>query len=170
MRDGWGQVRGRGTDLSQRSWEWGRGSRLRREFQPELEGPDISQLGREGLSAPLPPGLFACWELCGEADTLDFRLPESPYPGWEKPSNVRSGSLLHRPFCHREEIPRGGAGLPEVTQLPARPQGPCSPPASSHTDQSEMSSLGTDQGDMPIHFLHKDLEAREKGHPSPTTA
>lgn len=26
----------------------GEGSSLRKEFQPELEGPDISQLGREG--------------------------------------------------------------------------------------------------------------------------
>lgn len=40
-------MRGRGTSLSLRSGEWG-GERTEEEFQPELEGPDISQLEREG--------------------------------------------------------------------------------------------------------------------------
>lgn len=48
MQDGWGQVRGRGTNPSQKSREWGGENGQRREFQPELEGPDISQLEREG--------------------------------------------------------------------------------------------------------------------------
>ena len=93
MQDGWGQVRGRGQSVTE---EQGTGWREQpgREFQPELEGPDVSQLeSKEEVESPHlrllflplcppPPGRFACWELCVGAETLD-----SGDSGWEKPSH-----------------------------------------------------------------------------------
>lgn len=156
MQDGWGQVRGRGQSVTV---EQGTGWREQpgRQFQPELEGPDVSQLeSKEEVESPHLPLL-----------SLPLRPPPPPAPRalrllgvvcWSRNSRFQEtqGGKSHDTkewafpvqtllFLRRHPI---AADLPKVTQLPARSldssswSTPC-----SHTDQSEPSSLGTGQGD-----------------------
>lgn len=88
---------------------------LGREFQAELEGPDISQLEREGTAGepqpPTPRALCLLGTVSGKA------------------IKYRSVNLQSRPFLYREEkpLPERGADLPKVAWLQPDPRAPARP-------------------------------------------
>ena len=87
MQDGWGQVRGRGQSVTV---EQGTGWREQpgRQFQPELEGPDVSQLeSKEEVASPHLPLL-----------SLPLRTTTTPPPPRPQGASPAGSCVLEQKF------------------------------------------------------------------------